>query len=311
LKRATAVYVAFSLAVVISIVLAAVPIIASDLFQQPYSPLWSTVYRALDLLHIDPYPTGGGAPPKIPYWHDPADAAIYFRDVTLTTTDGVNLAAWYVPAIDTFRPSNTPTILLAHGLLDSRRSMLHLVPWFHEAGYNVILLDFRGHGDSDKRPATIGRKEVLDLQAALDWLEAEGVVGRVGGLGMSMGAAALVNTAAQDDRIDALVLDSCFADWKDTDFGEDYRLPPGWLVPDVPSPQELIPHVHVPVFIVHGTADVLTNVDHAYRLYDAANDPKALWINDSGHAWSSWTYPETYRQKVLDFFEATLVTTQD
>ncbi|MEJ2735514.1 MAG: alpha/beta fold hydrolase [Anaerolineae bacterium] len=262
-------------------------------------------------MHIDPYPTGGGAPPKIPYWHDPADAAIYFRDVTLTTTDGVNLAAWYVPAIDTVRPSNTPTILLAHCLLDSRRSMLHLVPWFHEAGYNVILLDFRGHGDSDKRPATIGRKEVLDLQAALDWLEAEGVVGRVGGLGMSMGAATLVNTAAQDDRIDALVLDSCFADWKDTDFGEDYRLPPGWLVPDVPSPQELIPHVHVPVFIVHGTADVLTNVDHAYRLYDAANDPKALWINDSGHAWSSWTYPETYRQKVLDFFEATLVTTHN
>jgi dipeptidyl aminopeptidase/acylaminoacyl peptidase len=309
LKRAAALYVAFGLAVVIAIVLAAVPIIASDLFQQPYSPLWRTVHRALDLFRIDPYPTGGGAPPKFPYWRDPADASIYFRDVTLTTTDGVNLAAWYVPEIDT-PSSSEPTILLAHGFLDSRWSMLHLVPRLHEAGYNVMLLDFRGHGDSDKRPATIGRKEVLDLQAALDWLEAEGAIGRVGGLGMSMGAATLVNTAAQDDRIDALVLDSCFADWKDTDFGEDYRLPPEWLVPDVPSPQELITHVHVPVFIIHGTADVLTNVDHAYRLYDAANDPKALWINDSGHAWSSWTYPETYRQKVLDFFEAALVRAQ-
>jgi dipeptidyl aminopeptidase/acylaminoacyl peptidase len=311
LKRATALYVAFSLVVIIVIVLAAVPIIASDLFRQPYSSLWPTVHRALDLLRIDPYPTGGGAPPKFPYWRDPADASIYFRDVTITTTDGVNLAAWYVPAIDTSSSLNTPTILLAHGFLDRRWFMLHLVPWLHEAGYNVMLLDFRGHGDSDKRPTTIGRKELLDLQAALDWLEAEGIVGRVGGLGMSMGAATLVNTATQDDRIDALVLDSCFADWKDTDFGEDYRLPPEWLVPDVPSPQELIPHVHVPVFIIHGSADVLTNVDHAYRLYDAANDPKALWINDSGHAWSSWTYPETYRQKILDFFEDTLVRTKD
>jgi fermentation-respiration switch protein FrsA (DUF1100 family) len=73
----------------------------------------------------------------------------------------------------------------------------------------------------------------------------------------------------------------------------------------------LIPHVHVPIFIIHGTADVLTNVDHAYRLYAAANDPKALWINDSGHAWSSWTYPETYQQKVLDFFESALVDHSD
>lgn len=304
MKRAAAGYLAFSLAVVFALMFAAIPIMASDLFRQPYSPIWPTVHRTLDLLRIDPYPTGGGSPPKFPYWRDPADASIYFRDVTLTTKDDVNLAAWYVPATDTDNPSNTPTILLAHGFLDRRWFMLHLVPWLHDAGYSVMVLDFRGHGDSDKQPSTLGRKEVLDLQAALDWLEAEGAAGRVGGLGMSMGAATLVNTAAQDDRIDALVLDSCFADWKDTDFGEDYRLPPEWLVPDVPSPQELIPLVHVPVFIIHGTADVLTNVDHAYHLYDAANDPKAIWINDSGHAWSSWTYTETYRRKVLDFFKS-------
>ena len=304
---ARALYIAFSLAVVVVLILAAIPIIASDLFRQPYSPMWSTVHRALDFLRIDPYPTGGGSPPKFPYWRDPADASIYFRDVTLTTADGVNLAAWYVPAIHASGRANTPTILLAHGFLDRRWFMLHLVPRLHEAGYTVMLLDFRGHGDSDKRPATVGREEVLDLQAALDWLEAEGVGGRVGGSGMSMGAATLVNTAAQDDRIEALVLDSSFADWKDTDFGEDYRLPPEWLVPDVPSPEQLIRQVHVPVFIIHGTADVLTNVDHAYRLYTAANEPKKLWINDSGHAWSSWTYPEIYREKVLDFFESALV----
>jgi alpha-beta hydrolase superfamily lysophospholipase len=304
MNKATTWYLLFLMFVVVSLVLAAIPVVASDLFQEPYSPLWPTIYRAMDRLRINPFPTGGGAPPRFPYWRDPADAGIYFRDVTLTTADGLHLSAWYVPAID--GSINAPTALLAHGLFESKHSMLHLVPWLHEAGYNVMLFDFRGHGQSDKAPTTVGRKEVLDVKAALDWLEGEGVGEGVGGIGMSMGAAALVNTAVQDDRLDALVLDSLFANWNDTDFAKDYRLPPGWLVPDVPNPEDLMPHIHVPVFIIHGTADILTKVEHAYRLYESANEPKYLWINDSGHAWSSWTYPDAYRERVLDFFDTAL-----
>jgi hypothetical protein len=47
-------------------------------------------------------------------------------------------------------------------------------------------------------------------------------------------------------------------------------------------------------------------VDHAYRVYAAANEPKELWINDSGHAWSAWTYPDTFERRVLDFMARAL-----
>lgn len=302
MSRGSVLYSLFLLGVVLTLVLAAVPIAASDLFRQPYSSLWDTVHDVLDLFQINPYPTGGGAPPRFPYWRDPADAFIYYRDITLTTADGVELAAWYVPATGGDPAGEYPSVLLAHGLLDRKATMLNLVPWLHRAGYNVMLFDLRGHGASDKRPTTIGREEALDVRAALDWLEAEGVGESVGGLGMSLGAAALVNAAAGDSRLDALVLDSLFADWSDTDFARDYRLPPDWLVPGVPSPVDIIPEVGAPVFVIHGTADVLTGVNHAHRLYQAAGEPKDLWINDSGHAWSAWTYPELYREKVLDFF---------
>jgi hypothetical protein len=67
-----------------------------------------------------------------------------------------------------------------------------------------------------------------------------------------------------------------------------------------------MPRIHVPVFIIHGTADILTHVEHARRLYQAANEPKELWINDSGHAWSAWTYPQRYQQRVLDFLSSSL-----
>jgi dipeptidyl aminopeptidase/acylaminoacyl peptidase len=300
MKKRRVLYWVFFLLVVMAMVLVAIPIFASDLFRQPYSPLWDTIHQVMARFQLTYNPTGGGAPPQWPQWRDPGDAFIYTRDVTLTTADGLALSAWYVPAAE----SGAPSIILAHGLLDSKWTMMGLVPWLHEAGYNVMLLDFRGHGGSDKRPTTIGPEEVLDIQAALDWLEAEGAGEWVAGLGMSLGASALVNTAIQDDRLDALVLDSLFADWGDTDFAEDYRLSPDWLVPGVPSPENLMPHVHVPVFIIHGTADILEHVDHAYRLYNAANAPKRIWINDSGHAWSAWTYPELYREKVLDFLDS-------
>ena len=295
-------YVAFILLTVLLLVAAAIPIIASDLFRQPYSPLWDVIHRTMARFDLSYNPPGGGAPPAWPFWRTPADAHIYYRDLRLTTADGVELAAWYVPAFE----QDAPTILLGHGLLGSMRGMIRFVPWFHEAGYNVMLLDFRGHGDSDLRPSSIGPDEALDIQAALDWLEAKGAGDQVAGLGLSLGAAALVNAAVQDERLDALILDSLFAEWGDADYAQGYRLSPDWLVPGVPSPEDLLPRIDVPVFIIHGTADILTHEDHAHRLYAAANEPKELWINDSGHAWSAWTYPDTYRQKVLDFLDGAL-----
>jgi alpha-beta hydrolase superfamily lysophospholipase len=301
-RRTMVPYLAFIAAVLFVLLLAAIPVAASDLFRQPYSPVWRTINRTLDRFHYTYNPPGGGETPEFPPWLTPGDAGLDYRDVTLATADGLHLTAWYVPAAG----PGAPTVLLAHGLQDSKWTLLRLIPWLHEVGYNVMAFDFRGHGGSDKRPTTVGREEVLDVQAALDWLDSEGVGDRVAALGQSLGAAALVNTAAIDDRLDALVLDSLFAEWKNVDYAKSYRLPPQWLVPGVPNPVEVIRRVHVPVFIIHGTADILVHVDHAQRLYDAANEPKFLWINDSGHAWSAWTYPELYEQKVLEFLETAL-----
>jgi uncharacterized protein len=293
-------YILFVAALGIVVVLAALPVVASDLFRRPYSPVWTTINRTLNRLRYTYNPSGGGETPTFPPWRTPADAGLDYRDVVLTTADGLHLTAWYVPAT----AEGAPTVLLAHGLQDSKWTLLRLIPWLHRAGYNVLAFDFRGHGGSDRRPTTLGRLEVLDVQAALDWLQSEGAGEWVAGLGMSLGAAALVNTAARDGRLKALVLDSMFAEWRNVDYARRYHLPPEWLVPDVPNPVEVMSDLHVPVQIIHGTADILTHADHAQRLFQAANEPRELWINDSGHAWSAWTYPEIYQEKVSRFLDA-------
>lgn len=301
-RRGAMGYALFVGGVVLLILLGAFPIVASDLFRKPYSPAWRTINRVLDRLNYSYNPSGGGETPTFPPWQTPGDAGLAYSDVTLTTADGLRLAAWFVPAAK----ESSASVLLAHGLQDSKWTLLRLIPWLHEAGYNVLAVDFRGHGGSDKRPTTIGPQEALDVEAALDWLQAEGVGDAVAGLGQSLGAAALVNAAARDGRLKGLVLDSLFAEWKNVDYARKYHLPPGWLVPGVPDSVDLIRRVHVPVLIIHGTADNLVHADHAERLSEAANEPVELWINDSGHAWSAWTYPELYQEKVLSFLEGVL-----
>ena len=61
-----------------------------------------------------------------------------------------------------------------------------------------------------------------------------------------------------------------------------------------------------PGYVSLGKLVLATTKDHAHRLYQAANEPKEIWINDSGHAWSAWTYPDRYQQKVLDFLARAL-----
>jgi alpha-beta hydrolase superfamily lysophospholipase len=300
MKRPGRLYRAFVLLGLVVLILAAIPVVASDLFREPYSPAWNFIDELMARFRFTYNPSGGGVAPQFPAWRDPADDYLYYQDITLLTADGLHLAGWYVPSAE----PDAPSMILCHGLYDSKWTLLRLVPWLHQAGYNVLLFDFRGHGASDKSPTTIGRKEALDVEAALDWLDEAGAGGWVGGLGQSLGAAALVNAAVQDDRLDALILDSLFADWQDVNYAEGYRLPPEWLVPGVPAPVDLLPKIHVPVFIIHGTADILVHVDHAYRNYAAANQPKELWVNDSGHAWSAWTYPQLYQKLVLDFLSA-------
>ena len=84
-------YVVFILLVVLILIAAAVPIIASDLFRQPYSQLWDVIHRTMARFDYSYNPPGGGSAPKWPFWRTPADAHIYYRDLTLTTADGLEL----------------------------------------------------------------------------------------------------------------------------------------------------------------------------------------------------------------------------
>lgn len=127
----------------------------------------------------------------------------------LVTRDGTRIAGWYVPAVNA-ADGTGPTVVLAHGQDANKSDMLPYAQILH-SDYNLVLFDFRNHGQSSGNQSTLGVEEQLDLEAVLDWLEATKEPGNVAVLGVAMGGSAAVNAADHDSRIAALILDSTHA----------------------------------------------------------------------------------------------------
>jgi len=126
----------------------------------------------------------------------------------LTASDGVRIAGWYIPAGS--GNAAAPTVVLAHGNGKAKSEMLSWAEPLH-ADYNLVLFDFRNHGQSSGNLTTLGVREVRDLRTIVDWLERAKSPSSIAVLGVSMGGAAAIDEAVTDERVSAVILDSTHA----------------------------------------------------------------------------------------------------
>ena len=128
----------------------------------------------------------------------------------LVAADGVRIAGWYIPAGSDALRAGAPTVVLAHANGKTKSEMLSWAEPLHDA-YNLVLFDFRNHGQSSGDTTTLGVREVRDLQAVLDWLDKAKSPSSIAVLGVSMGGATALDEAANDDRVAAVIIDSTHA----------------------------------------------------------------------------------------------------
>lgn len=250
------------------------------------------------------------------YQADPADTpaqfGVAYQNLTLTTTDGITLSAWYTP------PTNGAVILVAHGYAGARSGADHAR--FARWGYGVISWDARAHGVSGGDISTMGYFEKLDAEAALNFARQQPGVRRVGAFGQSMGAATLIRAAAHHPEIAAIVVDSAYPN-----LDEMVKAIVPWPVINPLlrffaaqatgiTPDQMRPVVEIarlsprPVLIIQGTADTTIPPDSAARLYAAAGGPRTLWlVPGAGHVASHEVDPIAYDQKLAGFFAAYLL----
>jgi pimeloyl-ACP methyl ester carboxylesterase len=131
------------------------------------------------------------------------------EQIGFSAVDGTRLAGWLIEG----DPARAP-VVLCHDLESSKSSLIGLGIALHAQGFTVLMLDFRGHGESEGRSSTLGVEEKRDILGALDFLTHRlgHEVGRVGIYGVGMGAHAAVLAAADRPALRVLVLDALYPD---------------------------------------------------------------------------------------------------
>jgi pimeloyl-ACP methyl ester carboxylesterase len=112
-----------------------------------------------------------------------------------------------LPATNSFAPLKEPaTVFLLHGYTLTKESM---IPWgllLAQAGYRVVLVDLRGHGQSTGWRVSFGKYETSDLSQVLDYLIEQHLCDEhIGVLGLSYGATLALHWAAHDSRVQTVV----------------------------------------------------------------------------------------------------------
>lgn len=220
----------------------------------------------------------------------PDRAGLAYRDVRFKTPDGLNLHGWFLPAAPAAVKGPVCTMLFLHGNAENISTHIASVWWLPARGVNVFMIDYRGYGLSEGEPSIAGVH--IDAEAALSTMlkMPEVDAGRTVVFGQSMGGAVAITTVARSKhrtRLRALIVEGAFSGFRsimrDKMASAFLTWPLQWIpsltIDDDHNPLESISRLSpLPVLLVHGLADRTVPPENTRRLYNAAGDPKALWL---------------------------------
>lgn len=262
----------------------------------------------------------------------PADLGLRYEDVEFPSRDeDIPLSAWYVHAD---ADNSRCTVVMVHGRNHNRNNLgtnpghpepKHLLPIAEELaerGYDLLMMDLRAHGKSGGQRYSLGYWEWRDVLGAVDYLESRpDQDGCVVGMSFSMGAAAMMEAAARDTRIDAVVIDSAFAELRpllDRHLPQASKLPPLFTPPtllmgqllygmdlDSVRPVEDVARILPrPMLLIHGTGDGYIPSEDSKRLQSAAGGKAELWLAPgSDHVAAYRDHPHEYIQRLTSFLD--------
>ncbi len=263
------------------------------------------------------------------------------EDFDVKAPDGALLRGWKV------RPKNPNGnwVLVFHGVADNRVGVIGQSEFLLRAGYSVVMMDARAHGASGGPIATYGWLERNDTRAIIDALlhssmspclsiQGHGPGGpdcalpkHIFALGESMGAGIVLQSAAADPRIEAVVAEASFANLREASYdyaglrkypwlGKTLFAPGTWTllyrdeklagfpVAEV-SPVKAVVSRAFPVLLICDEKDEALPCRHSEMIYAAARGPRQLWVVPRAFAFHTAAYgfaPEEFRRRVLAFF---------
>ena len=228
-----------------------------------------------------------------------------------------NVSGYYISC-----PGATSTLLVCPGFRSRMAEFLGVGGHLWRAGYNVLVFEYYGHGNAVSAPVTLGYREINDFLGAVAYAKERAPQNRLGALSYSMGAAVTIMASARNTDVEALVLDSSFATHRgvvEYNFHRTFHLPSapfawiadyllwwraGYRFHQVEPLREISLISPRPILIIQGGRDSIVDPKDAVLLYEAAKEPKELWLlPDADHCGAYFEDRKEYVIKVLDFFD--------
>jgi uncharacterized protein len=207
----------------------------------------------------------------------PTQAGLVYEPIEIRAEDGVRLSGWYVPAAEA-----RSTVLFLHGNAGNISHRLMALHSLHGLGLAVLILDYRGYGESSGSPSEEGTYR--DALAAWDYLTTtRGIAAdRVVLFGESLGGA-VATWLATRERPAGLVLESTFTTMREL-AGHVYPFFPARLLLRTDYPTiERLSRVRCPVLVIHSRDDEIVPFEHGERLFAAAPGHKQFVKRQGGH----------------------------
>lgn len=192
------------------------------------------------------------------------------EQVTLATDDGLTLSAWHLAA-----PESRGTVIVFNGNAGNRSHRLPLGRALAEAGYSVLLTDYRGYGDNPGSPSEEGL--AADARAALSFVSSRSGDDPVFYYGESLGAGVAVGLAAEEPPA-ALILRSPFGSLPEVASVHYPWIPTSLLLRDRYPNVDRIPGIAAPVLVIAGSGDDIVPLEQSRQVYEAASEPKTLVV---------------------------------
>ena len=228
----------------------------------------------------------------------PDDAGMDYETVRLDTDDGETLHGWWIPAAD----SSRATLLFFHGNAGNISGRLESVQQFRQLGLDVLIVDYRGYGQSTGAPSEEGIYK--DAGACWRYLtEARGIAPEdIVIFGRSMGGGP-ATWLAQRQSPGAVILESVFTNVPDVGAHHYSFLPVRALATNQFDNESRVADIDAPTLHIHSRADRVVPFTLGRRVYEAASEPKQFLEIQGGHNDGFLVSEDEYLQTIDDVLE--------
>ncbi|WP_138418440.1 alpha/beta hydrolase [Aquibacillus sediminis] len=250
-----------------------------------------------------------------------------FERVERTTSDDLKLRADFLENEE----DTGKVVILAHGYRGQKEDMREYVKFYYDQGFDVLLPDARGHGESDGDYIGYGWHDRKDYQDWIEMLVNQKDSEHIFLHGNSMGAALVLMASGEDLPLEVkgIIADSGYTTVHEElshQLKHLYNLPPfpllevtsmitniraGYTFKEASAVEQVRNNTR-PLFIIHGEEDELVPTDMAHELYEAAGGDKQLWIvPDAGHTKAYTVATQLFQHKLTAFIEEVLDTSNE